>query len=76
MSSIPPPSHASWRRLILGELKPEFLGARVMLGRLSAAYRQKPTPETLEAGIKELRDLYEKLGHLPNIQADIKKLFP
>lgn len=76
MSSIPPPTHPSWQKLILGELKPDFLGARVMLGRLSATYRQKPTPDSMNAGIKELRELYEKLGHLPNIQADIKKLFP
>lgn len=76
MSSIPPPTHPSWQKLILGDLRPDFLGARVMLGRLTAAYRQKPTPEVMSASIKELRELYEKLAHLPNIQADVKKLFP
>jgi hypothetical protein len=56
-------------------MHPEFLGARVMVGRLSATYRQSPDPATLAACCSELHGLYAKVSHLPKIQAEIDTLF-
>lgn len=72
---LPPPTDPRWAGLILGKAQPDFLGAKVMIGRWSAAYRQTPTASTLAAACTELHDLYAQLAHLPKIQADLARLF-
>jgi hypothetical protein len=65
-----------WAKFVLGQQQPEYLGARIMLGRLSVTYQRSPTPATLAQCIDELRGLYSKLLHLPKIQDELKRLFP
>jgi len=76
MSAIlPPPYDPVWSKLVLGQIQPQFLGAKVMLGRLSATYRQAPTPATMSACCTELHGLYAKVCHLPTIQFELATIF-
>jgi hypothetical protein len=72
---VPLPGDPRWKKFVTGEVQPEFLGAKVMLGRLSASYRQAPNPATMAACCTELHGLYSKLAHLPTIQAEIATIF-
>lgn len=73
--AIPPPTDERWKAIVTGEKQPEFLGARVLVGRLSSAYKLSPTPATLAKASAELHELYSRLAHLPNIQAELARLF-
>jgi len=75
-ATIPSATDPRWSKLILGQLQPDFLGARVLVGRLTASYSMDPTPATMTACCLELHGFYTKLAHLPKIQAEIAKLFP
>ena len=74
-TTLPMPADPRWKQFITGELQPEFLGAKVMLGRLSATYRSSPSPVTMADCCAELHELYSKVSHLPKIQDEIATLF-
>ncbi len=71
---LPGPNDPFWQKIIRGQLQLKFLGARIMVGRLTADYSQSPTPATMQKCCNEVQGLYSKLMHLPNIQAEIAEL--
>lgn len=73
--TLPSSYDPRWAKFVTGDMQPQFLGARVMLGRLSANYRKSPDPATMAACCAELRGLYSSVAHLPKIQAEIENLF-
>ena len=74
-TTLPPPTDPRWGKLITGTLQPDFLGAKILVGRLTATYRRSPDPATMTACCTELHGLYAKVSHLPKIQSEITILF-
>jgi len=74
---IPGPSNPNWEKVIAGEIKPniEFLGTKILLGRLILQYQGNSSAGTIRNCIIELKNFLEKNLNVPKVQADIKSIF-
>ncbi len=74
---VPTASHPNWRKLITGELRvePEFLATKFLLSRLNTVYRMKDPGFTIDSGVLELVQFFQKNKALPKVQSDIKRIF-
>jgi hypothetical protein len=74
---IPTEQNPIWEELISGESQHqfEFLGTKIILGRLRMRYRKCQSPQEVNKYVHELRTFFEKNLHLPKVQTDLKKVF-
>lgn len=73
--SVPPTTDRRWRDLVLGvnTTPPKLLALKFMLTRITLAAKKDPTPATIQAGIQELYDFFQKNSKM--VQADTAALF-
>ncbi len=74
---IPDKNSAGWKNAICkeGNYQFEFLGTKIILGRLGLKYRVNHTPQILNECVNELWDFFNKNSNIPKVQNDLKKLF-
>lgn len=72
---LPTEQDPIWRELISNadQYQFEFLGTKILLGRLRLRYRQHQTPHETAHCIQELRAFFEKNSHLPKVKTDLSK---
>lgn len=75
--AIPGPNDPKWKKVISGDSKPtiQFLGLKMLLGRLNMKYKKSPTDTTVSECTAELTDFFKKNGHLPKVVGDIETIF-
>lgn len=74
---IPPILHPMWRKLVTGEATYEFsfLAAKILLTRVKIRAKYSDDPQIIEEGIEQLRGLFIRLKHIPNVHRDLQTLF-
>ena len=74
---LPSEQDPIWKELICGgnQYQFDFLGTKIILGRLNLRYRQNQSPQETEKSVQELRAFFEKNSHLPKVQTDLQKVF-
>jgi hypothetical protein len=72
---VPSLTHPRWAEILLGTfaVQVRFLGLRLILGRLKSSVAA--TPASLPAAVKELREFFDAVRHIPSIQTDLEALF-
>nr|WP_319493409.1 hypothetical protein [uncultured Desulfobacter sp.] len=75
--AIPTPNDPKWKKVISGDNKPniQFLGLKLLLGRLNMKYKKSPTDATVSECTSELIDFFKKNDHLPKVVGDIETIF-
>ena len=75
--TLPSTNHPKWEEVISGKSNPklEFLGTKLLLGRLARTYKSSPTPETMKACIVELESFFYKNQAIPKAQSDLDRIF-
>jgi hypothetical protein len=72
--TVPPPSHAIWKDIVAGRVRPAFgfLAIRILLGRIQPAAQRDPA--RLPELASELHGLVAANAHLPSVQRDLATL--
>lgn len=75
--AIPSPNDPKWKKVISGDNKPniQFLGLKLLLGRLNMKYKKSPTDATVSECTSELIDFLNKNEHLPKVVSDMQTIF-
>lgn len=73
---LPPITDAIWSELLQKKksLDFEFLGLKMLLGRLIMDVERDPSPATIDKCREQLHDLLAKNEHLPTVRRDIQKI--
>ena len=74
---VPPETNPIWSKLVTGDLEYQFsfLAAKILLTRVKLKAKFSNEPNVTEEGITQLRNLFIRLQHIPNIQRDLVNLF-
>ncbi|WP_027185789.1 hypothetical protein [Desulfovibrio inopinatus] len=75
--SVPSKSNKTWTDIVTGKktYQLKFLAAKILLGRLTHAVKDDPSPGNIQKSIDQLHALFSKNAHMPNVQEDIKTIF-
>jgi hypothetical protein len=73
---LPPITNTIWRDLLQKRksLDFEFLGLKMLLGRLIMDVERDPSPDSIDKCCQQLHDLLAKNEHLPTVRRDIQKI--
>jgi hypothetical protein len=73
---LPSVSDEVWKDLLLKRKTCafEFLGLKMLLGRLISEVERDPSPDKLEKCAEQLRDLLAKNMQLPSVNRDLQKI--
>ena len=73
---IPVASDNRWQKAINGEraFEFDFLGTKIIVGRLAVTYKLDPQPATMDKCIGELINFFERNQHMPKAQTDLAKI--
>lgn len=71
-----PATDTVWRDLLLKRksLDFEFLGLKMLLGRLILDVERDPSPANVDKCCLQLHDLLARNDHLPSVRRDIQKI--
>jgi hypothetical protein len=53
----------------------KFLAAKILLGRLTRAVKDNPSPDNIKTSIDQLHDIFAQNAHIPSVQNDLKTIF-
>ena len=69
-------THPCWMRVISGQGPKNlgFLATKLVLSRLSQAYKRDASPDNFRRCVAELREFFYKNRNLPKVQEDLKKI--
>ncbi|MCB0210903.1 MAG: hypothetical protein KDJ52_16305 [Anaerolineae bacterium] len=74
---LPDEKNPIWKKLVCGErsYQFQFLGTKLILGRLNLRCKKSQSSQEVDACIRELRNFFEQNLHLPKVQIDLKQIF-
>ncbi len=74
--AVPPVTDQIWKDILLGDkkFKFEFLGLKILLGRLMNQIRKNPSQENIDECAAELHNLFAKNTRLPRVKRDLQKI--
>lgn len=74
--SVPPENSRIWAEILNGrrQVELEFIGAKILLGRLLVKIKHGAAADTFSQGVKELREVYLRNVRLPSVQRDLAKI--
>ncbi len=75
--TVPPPTDPRWSKALSERRKFnfEFLATNMVFTRLAIDARRDTSKENLNRLSREIWELFEKNGHNPKVQNDLKLLF-
>ncbi len=73
---IPSETDPVWRNIVTGKVKYQFdfVAAKILLGHLMVKISHNPSPEIIDAGARELREVFARNVRMPSVQRDLKKI--
>ena len=74
---IPDESRMEWKQVISGQkvLSFEYLATKILLGRLTLAYKFDSSPTAVQKSVSEFRAFFSNGIAQPKIQSDLKQIF-
>ena len=75
--NIPPPTDPRWSKIFSTESRPtfEFLATNMVFTRLVINAKQDTSEENIRRLVRELWEVFDKNGHNPKVQNDLKRIF-
>ena len=76
-TQIPDYTDRKWKSIVLGDeyINFDFFPVKLLLARVKLQVKRDPTPQTIEKGIIEFRELFVKNQHIPKAKKDLNKIF-
>ena len=53
----------------------DFFPTKLLLARIKLQIKRDPSPQTIEKGVVEFRELFVKNQHIPKAKNDLNKIF-
>jgi hypothetical protein len=74
---VPSKTHKGWQDVVTGNkaFQLKFLAAKILLGRLTRAVKDNPSPDNIKTSIEQLYNIFAQNAHIPSVQDDLKTIF-
>lgn len=74
---LPSKSNKTWQDIVTGKkaFQLKFLAAKILLGRLTRAVKEDPSPNNITNSVDQLYALFSSNLSMPSVQDDLKTIF-
>lgn len=74
---VPSKSNKAWADIVTGKktFQLKFLAAKILLGRLTRAVKEDPSPENINSSVDQIYAIFANNVNMPSVQDDLKTIF-